>query len=139
MDYSKYYKQQRRVAWKGVRKMCLLPFALLETEEYLTSRHIELDRKQIIDIYMAMGGVPKYLSYIPRGKSSAQIINEVCFSLNGGLFNEFNNLYKSLFENYEHHVAIIKGISKAADGLSKSELLSKVSIGGGLQAKYWKN
>ena len=49
------------------RKMRLLPFTLLETEKYLKSRHIELDRKQIIDIYMAMGGVPKYLSYILRG------------------------------------------------------------------------
>jgi len=38
------------------RKIRLLPFTLLETEKYLISRHIELDRKQIIDIYMAMGG-----------------------------------------------------------------------------------
>ena len=95
------------------RKMRLLPFTLLETEKYLKSRHIELDRKQIIDIYMAMGGVPKYLSYIARGKSATQIINDVCFSLNGGLYNEFDNLYSSLFENYEHHVAIVKALAKA--------------------------
>jgi len=65
----------------------------------------------LIDIYMAMGGVPKYLSYIARGKSAAQIINDVCLSLNGGLYNEFDNLYKSLFENYEYHVAIVKTVS----------------------------
>jgi AAA+ ATPase superfamily predicted ATPase len=112
-------------------KIRLLPFTLQETEEYLQSRHIQLDRKQIIDIYMAMGGVPKYLSYIPRGKSAAQIINDVCFSLNGGLYSEFDNLYKSLFENYEHHIAIVKVLSKAIDGLTKDELLDKVKLASG--------
>ena len=113
------------------RKIRLLPFTLLETEKYLKSRYIELDRKQIINIYMAMGGVPKYLSYIARGKSSAQIINEVCFSLNGGLYNEFDNLYKSLFENYEHHIAVVKALAKAIDGLTKEELLDKVNLASG--------
>ncbi|MGB7129108.1 MAG: ATP-binding protein [Candidatus Rhabdochlamydia sp.] len=113
------------------RKMRLLPFSLLETEKYLKSRHIELERKQIIDIYMAMGGVPKYLSYIARGKSAAQIINDVCFSLNGGLYNEFDNLYKSLFENYEHHIAIVKALAKAVDGLTKNELLNKIKLTSG--------
>ncbi len=113
------------------RKMRLLPFTLLETEDYLKSRRIELDRKQIIDIYMAMGGVPKYLSYIGRGKSAAQVINDVCFSLNGGLYNEFDNLYKSLFENYEHHIAIVKALATAIEGLAKDELLDKVKLSSG--------
>lgn len=113
------------------RKIRLLPFTLAETEKYLLSRHIELDRKQIIDIYMAMGGVPKYLSYIARGKSAAQIINEVCFSLNGGLYNEFDNLYKSLFDDYEHHIAIVKALSKAIEGLTKNEILGKIKLPSG--------
>ena len=58
---------------------------------------------------MAIGGVPKYLSFIARGKSAAQNVNDVCFSLNGGLYDEFDNLYKSLFENYQHHIAYRKG------------------------------
>lgn len=113
------------------RKIRLLPFTLSETEEYLKSRHIDLDRKQIIDIYMAMGGVPKYLSYVARGKSATQIINDVCFTLNGGLFNEFDNLYKSLFENYEHHIAIVKVLAKFGGGLAKEEILKKVKLPSG--------
>lgn len=113
------------------RKMRLLPFTLSETEEYLKSRHIELERKQIIDIYMALGGVPKYLSFIARGKSAAQIINDLCFSPNGGLYDEFDNLYKSLFENYEYHVAIVKELAKAQDGLAKDEILNNVKLASG--------
>jgi AAA+ ATPase superfamily predicted ATPase len=112
-------------------KMRLLPFTLSETEEYLKSRHIELGRKQIIDIYMAMGGVPKYLSYIARGKSAAQIINDVCFSPNGGLYNEFDALYKSLFDGYEHHIAIVKALAKVIDGLTKNELLERAKLASG--------
>lgn len=118
------------------RKIRLLPFTLSETERYLKSRHIALERKQIIDIYMAIGGVPKYLSYIARGRSAAQIINEVCFSINGALYQEFDNLYKSLFDNFEHHIAIVKALSKATDGLTKEEILHKVKLtSGGTSSK----
>ncbi len=113
------------------KKIRLLPFTLSETEKYFKSRHIDLDRKQIMDIYMALGGVPKYLSYVARGKSAPQIINELCFSSKGGLYDEFNNLYKSLFESYEHHIAIVKALAKAVKGLSKDELLSKVKLASG--------
>jgi uncharacterized protein len=113
------------------KKIRLLPFSLSETEKYLLSRRIELDRKQIIDLYMAIGGVPKYLSYIAKGRSAAQNINEICFTLNGGLYEEFTNLYKSLFDSYEHHVAIVKALSKRAEGLTKEELLTKVKLASG--------
>jgi AAA+ ATPase superfamily predicted ATPase len=110
------------------RKIRLLPFTLTETEKYLKSRHIELDRKQIIDMYMVIGGVPKYLSYIAKGKSAAQNINDICFSLNGGMYDEFDNLYKSLFDNYEHHIAIVKTLSKSHAGLTKEQLLNKTGL-----------
>lgn len=112
-------------------KMRLLPFTLQETEEYLNSRHIELDRKQIMDIYMVMGGVPKYLSWVTRGKSATQIINDVCFSRNGGLYDEFNNLYKSLFQNYAHHVAIVKILAGTKEGITKGELLERAQLASG--------
>jgi AAA+ ATPase superfamily predicted ATPase len=112
------------------RKMRLLPFTLAETEKYLKSRHIDLGRKQIIEIYLAMGGVPKYLSYVTRGKSAAQTINDECFSLQGRLYEEFENLYKSLFESYDHHIAIVKVLSKF-QALTKDELLEKVHLASG--------
>lgn len=113
------------------RKIRLLPFSLDETEKYLQSRQVVLDRKQIIDIYMAIGGVPKYLSYVSKGKSAAQVINDVCFVRTGGLYDEFNNLYRSLFETYEHHIAIVKVLAKARGGLTKDELLKRTKLSSG--------
>ncbi|NGX39687.1 MAG: hypothetical protein KR126chlam1_01020 [Chlamydiae bacterium] len=45
----------------------LLPFNLAEVEEYLIAHGIDLPRKQICEIYMVTGGIPKYLSYLEGG------------------------------------------------------------------------
>ena len=121
------------------RKIRLLPFTLLETEEYLKSRHIEFDKKQIVELYMVFGGVPKYLSYAKRGTSVTQIINDTCFSVMGGLYDEFDKLYQSLFDSYEHHVAIVKTLAKTISGLTKNELIKNARLtSGGTSSKIIK-
>ena len=113
-------------------KIRLLPFDLQETEQFLSSRGIILDRKQLIELYMAIGGVAKYLTYIERGKSSLQEINRICF--NGPLFKEFEELYSSLFSNYNHHISIVKTLAKQTSGFTKSQISQATNIanGGGL-------
>jgi len=51
----------------------LEPFTLSEAEEYVKEQRIEFDRKQFVELYMSLGGVAKYLSDLPRGKSASQI------------------------------------------------------------------
>jgi AAA+ ATPase superfamily predicted ATPase len=110
----------------------LNPFTLSETEEYLLSQNVVLDRRQIIDLYMAFGGVPKYLSYIERGLSSVELINKVCF--NGALTNEFDELYSSLFENHERYIAVIRALASRNQGLTKTEIseVTGITPGGGM-------
>ncbi len=57
-------------------KVKLKPFSLAEVEQYLIARHVSLERKQILELYMVMGGIPKYLNHIEPGQSVAQIINQ---------------------------------------------------------------
>lgn len=110
------------------RKMHLLPFTLAETQEFLTAKKIELDKKQIIELYMAMGGIPKYLAQIEPGKSATQIINQQFFTMTGFLANEFNNLYSFLFNKYEQHISIVKVLAKSKNGLTRKELLEQAGI-----------
>ena len=77
------------------RKMRLLPFSLGETEQFLRSRNIRLDRYQLIQLYMVMGGVPQYLKMIDRGESVTIAIDRICFSKDGFLNDEFKNLFHS--------------------------------------------
>ena len=110
----------------------LKPFDLAETELFIKSQGVNLDRRQIIEIYMAIGGIPKYLTYVERGLSSMQLINKICF--NGPLVNEFEELYSSLFEDYDRYVLIVRSLAKRNQGLTKTEISESTGItaGGGM-------
>lgn len=69
------------------------PFSLIETKNYLKYLRINLNDKQILVLYMVMGGIPHYLKHIENGLSAAQNIDKLCFTKNGILFNEFNNIH----------------------------------------------
>lgn len=101
------------------KEVRLLPFTLAETEEFLQKKYINLNRKQILELYMCLGGVAKYLSYLERGKSVAQLIGELCFSYNAPLIAEFHNLYRSLFHQYDEHIKIVKTLAKSRQLLIK--------------------
>jgi len=113
-------------------EMRLQPFTLSEVEEYFLSRQISLIRKQIVEIYMATGGVPKYLSFVERGKSSAQNINSLCFNPQSPLLKEFHKLYESLFEDAYKHVKIVRELANTSQGMTQQELFNAVglSVGG---------
>ncbi|WP_431210145.1 AAA family ATPase [Puia sp. P3] len=111
----------------------LEPFTLHECEEYFKNRSASFtDRYQLIQLYMVMGGIPFYLKQVDTSMSAAQNINKLCFQSGGILSNEFEALYKSLFDKSEHHIAIIEALSKKAKGLTRDELIAavKTSTGG---------
>lgn len=105
------------------QKIKLLPFTLNECEKYLASRKINLDKYQIIQLYMSIGGIPFYWDEVKPGLSAMQNIEEICFSETGLLQNEFNNLYRSLFNNYDKHIKIVKALAKKSKGLNREEII----------------
>ena len=106
------------------KRIKLNPFVLNECEEFLQSREILLDRYQIIQLYMAFGGVPFYWEEAEKGLSALQIIEKACFNEHGLLRNEFNNLYRSLFANYENHIKIINALATKSIGLTRNEIIN---------------
>jgi hypothetical protein len=105
------------------RRIRLEPFTLKETEHFLQIRNITLDRYQIIQLYMAMGGIPFYLNEITPGKSASQIIDQVCFTKDGLLTFEYDNLYRSLFSKAERHIAIVEALAAKIQGLTRDEII----------------
>lgn len=114
------------------RRIFLEPFNLKETEAYLKSRKLNFDRYQITQLYMALGGIPHYLKEIQHGKSAIQNINEICFSKNGLLRDEFSKLYPALFNNAENHIAVIRALASKKSGLTRNQIieLAKIPSGG---------
>ena len=115
------------------KRINLQPFNLKDTEQYLLHRRISFERYQLLHLYMVLGGVPHYLKEIKRGYSAAQNIDELCFSNNGLLKEEFENLYTALFKNAHKHIEIVRILAGRQYGMSRDMLIkhSKMSSGKG--------
>lgn len=116
------------------RRIYLNPFTLSETEQFFTQRKIKLNRYQIVQIYMIMGGIPHYLKEIESGKSAIQNIDDICFSKDGLLREEFSRLYPALFEKSENHISVVATLAKKWKGLTRKEIvkIAKLPEGGGI-------
>jgi uncharacterized protein len=75
-----------------------------------------------------MGGIPHYLKEVEGNKSALQNIQTICFTTNGLLTNEFENLYDALFDNSKDHKTIIKALHKTKKGLTKQEIATHTKL-----------
>jgi hypothetical protein len=116
------------------QQIYLKPFNLAECEQLFVENGISLNRHQILESYMIFGGIPYYMSLFQKRYGSLQNVDYLCFRDKGKLTDEFENLYASLFKNYDKHTAIVKALSKKAKGLSRGEIAeaAKLSNGGRL-------
>lgn len=115
------------------RRIRLLPFTLSETEAFLKARRVNLDRYQVLQLYMVMGGIPQYLREVETGESAIQAIDRTCFTKDGLLHNEFKNLFLSLFDDATTHMDIVRALAKKGIGLTRSEIIDTCNLtsGGG--------
>lgn len=110
------------------RRIQLHPFNLKETEEFLISRNVNLNRDQIIQLYMAMGGIPHYLKAVEPGMSASQNIQNICFQTNGLLLDEFSKLYEALFDNATIHKVVVNALFEKNKGLTRQEIINNAKL-----------
>lgn len=108
----------------------LSPFTLRETEEMLRMQGVTLSRYDVLQLYMAVGGIPMYLSYVEPGVSLAQIIDKLYFARKAKLKNEFNRLFNSIFRSPDKYVAIIRMLAKLHKGYSRAYISNKIQTTG---------
>lgn len=110
------------------RKIKLSPFSLGECEKFSDSMGLAFQRKDILDLYMIMGGIPYYWSFLNKGMSVVQNVDELFFSETGPLHDEFDALYSTLFRNPEHYLTIIQTLATKKSGMSRKELIEKTHL-----------
>ncbi|NGX33435.1 MAG: hypothetical protein K1060chlam4_01502, partial [Candidatus Anoxychlamydiales bacterium] len=110
------------------RSIRLKPFSLYETKCYLKAQNISLNNRQILELYIVFGGVPLYWSFIRKGYSAHQNIDELCFQSDAPLINEFNRLFQSLFQEPKPYIDLIRVLAKHRYGVSQSELIIKAKL-----------
>lgn len=107
----------------------MYPFDLKETKEYLIKeKRFDIDDKSAVDIYMILGGVAKYLSYLDNTLSIAKNINKLFFSLQAPLYGEYEALFKSLFyDKATNHRKIMDKLLSKQSGFTFAELQNTIS------------
>jgi uncharacterized protein len=106
----------------------LEPFTLNEAEAMLKDKNSAIDRYQIVQIFMVTGGIPFYLSNFDGELSAMQNIEALCFTHDGPLRNEFNNLFPALFSKSERHISIVETIAGKNKGLTRAEIIEATKL-----------
>ena len=110
-------------------QMYLLPFTLHETEQFLLSQGIHWSRYDITECYMVMGGIPYYLKLLDAHLSYTANIDELFFKKNGRLKDEFEHLYKTLFDHSAYYIKLVESLSTKTSGLTRDEISDVAKVG----------
>jgi uncharacterized protein len=104
------------------------PFTLKETEQFLQAQDIHLDRYQIVNLYMVMGGIPYYLEQVQKGLSAAQNIENICFAESGTLRTEFTFIFSSLFGSSDKYEKLLRKIYELGNRATRDNLTKTLQI-----------
>ena len=104
----------------------LHPFTLTETEEFFKLNGFSWNRLSIMQTYMAIGGIPYYMSLFEKTDSPATGLDRLFFSGNAELKNEYRRLFSSLFKNPHPYLEIITLLSKHPKGMTREEISTEL-------------
>ena len=132
---SKFIGDKGALYGRVCRPIHLSPFTLHETELFLKDiKEMELSRKQILDIYMILGGIPYYLDMLIKGQPVSRSIDDLFFREGAPLKEEYDFLFRSLFKDSKTYRKVVETLSDKKKGMSRQEILQtlKMQEGGNL-------
>ena len=104
------------------RQIPLAPFTLAECEEYATYRRFNFNRQQLLECYMAFGGVAYYWSLLRPGLSAAQNFDLMFFGASSEMRDEYQRIFASLFRTEQRHVAVVRLLGTRKIGMTRDEI-----------------
>ena len=128
---NKLIKNQGGLHNRITEQIYLRPFQLNECEEYLHAQGCEWDRYTIMQCYMAMGGVPYYMSLLNPEQSLSQNIDRLFFSKNAPMREEFDELFNALFNQSDKYIYVMKALASSKEGLLRAGIIEKTGLTGG--------
>ena len=134
---DKVLKNKGGLHGRVTEQIPLEPFTLRECELYAQSRGLDYTRRMVMECYMVLGGIPYYWRMLRRGMSPAQNFDELLFTLQGRLRDEFDELYASLFRRKEPYVKIVSALGAKPEGLTRDALIALAGLSdGGRTGRY---
>ena len=114
--------------------MFVEPFTLKECREFFHEGGYAMDEYDIVQVYMAFGGIPYYLDQFRKGLSVPQNFDALLYGRQAPLGDEFERLFSSQFTNPDELQKIVTLLSKRRSGYTREEIAQKCEFttGGGL-------
>lgn len=109
----------------------LSPFTLQECEEFYNESGVSFSRYDIVQSYMAFGGIPYYMGYVDGRLSLAQNIDRIFFTKGSKLRNEYDRLFESVFVNPEAVKSIVQFLYTRNAGYTRKEIIEKLGASDG--------
>lgn len=109
-------------------EICLAPLTPKESGEFIRKRGLW----EKAEMYMCIGGVPKYLEQIDPNISLEKNLNRLCFCAHGFFVNEFETLFKEQFRAVKTYQTLVNLLAKSSSTLSELAQKSHLPKGGGL-------
>ena len=103
-------------------EMPLHPFTLSEAEEFFKVNGFPWERLSVLQAYMAIGGVPYYMSMFEKTESPAIGLDRLFFTENAVLVKEYRRLFSSLFRNATPYLEIINLLAEHPKGMTREEI-----------------
>jgi hypothetical protein len=106
------------------RQVYLRPFSLAECEALVRANGHIMNRDQILEGYMVMGGVPYYWDLLRKDISLAQNIDALFFAPHGELSDEFDHLFLALFRKPALYMSVIRALGTKKCGMTRNEIIA---------------
>jgi hypothetical protein len=113
-------------------EMQIGPLTLTDSYQMLSRKRSKLE---CLRYYLLFGGVPKYFELINQNQSFNSNIENLCFTSEGALFNEYEKIFYSQFKEphtYERIMALLGRKSK-----TYSEIITELNMADGGGAKSY--
>lgn len=109
-------------------------FTLNECREFFREGEYAMDEYDIVQAYMAFGGIPYYLDLFRRGLSIPQNFDAILYGRQAPLRDEFDNLFSSQFANADELQKIVTVLAEKRSGYTRDEIaaIGEYTSGGGL-------
>ena len=102
-------------------RILLDPFTLGECEKYSRSRNLGYNRKQILLLYMVLGGIPGYWAHLTSGSTLPENIDRLIFSVTPFLQNAREE-FMSAFRDPEKYLKIVSFLAEAGNGRTRTQI-----------------
>jgi AAA+ ATPase superfamily predicted ATPase len=112
-------------------ELCLGPLTPKECGRFISRRSI----REKAQLYMCLGGIPKYLEQIDPNTSLEKNLNRLCFSAGGFFIKEYETLFKEQFRSIRIYESIVKTLADSSASLSDLARRVGISKGGGFRGQ----